>query len=48
MAINQLRQMNVTNQNGEYHPDLVMPRDQMASFLARSLISLPSAQGATG
>ncbi len=35
-AINQLRQMNVTNQEGEYHPDQVMPRDQMASFLARS------------
>ena len=41
-AINQLRQINVTNVDGEYHPDLKLPRDQMASFLARSLrIVLP-------
>jgi hypothetical protein len=45
-AINQLRQMSVTVQDGEYHPDVIMPRDQMASFLARTLNIVSSgAQG---
>ena len=45
-AINQLRQMSVTIQDGEYHPDVIMPRDQMASFLARTLNIVSSgAQG---
>jgi hypothetical protein len=45
-AINQLRQMSVTNQDGEYHPDVILPRDQMASFLARSLrLVLPGVEG---
>ena len=47
-AINQLRQMNVTNQDGEYHPHVVMPRNQMASFLARSSTNIQSTQGASG
>ena len=48
IAINQLRQMNVTVQVGEYHPGVVMPRDQLASFLSRSLTSTQLAQGASG
>jgi hypothetical protein len=47
-AINQLRQMNITLQDVEYHPSLELPRDQMASFLARSLTTIENAQGASG
>ena len=47
-AINQLRQMNITIQDVEYYPSLELPRDQMASFLARSLTSIRVAQGASG
>src|SRR3990172_3918215 len=47
-AVNQLRQMNITIQDIEYHPSLELPRDQMASFLARSLTSIQTAQGASG
>jgi hypothetical protein len=46
-AINQLRQMNVTIQDGEYHPHVVMPRNQMASFLARAS-NIQTTGGASG
>ncbi len=37
-AVNQLRQLGVTVTDGAFEPDLKLPRDQMASFLARTLL----------